>query len=228
MRKLQYLFMTLSALFLAVPAFAVSANPTQTTTGYGLMTLAVGVGMGSCRGTLRTGSGTRHRFGNRSPGPQPGSARRNSASAGHGPRLYRIAYALYHRHGLPQGQHLDNKFYPRQRAWLETPESKTGRPNLGGARFCFWGPNYDGILKAKTTPSAAKAERSLCHLRPEALTYQPCPDTRPKGFRSVTQLNRGRRSQALERAAIALGLTPTMSLTHCYHQGMKLIRKRGQ
>jgi F-type H+-transporting ATPase subunit c len=57
MRKLQYLFMTLSALFLAVPAFAASANPSQTTTGYGLMTLAVGVGMGLAAGLCGLGQG---------------------------------------------------------------------------------------------------------------------------------------------------------------------------
>ena len=56
MRKLQYLFMTLSALFLAAPAFA-QASPTQASTGYGLMTLAVGIGMGFAAGLCGLGQG---------------------------------------------------------------------------------------------------------------------------------------------------------------------------
>ena len=56
MRKLQYLFMTLSAMFLAVPAFAQS-SPTGTTTGYGLTAIAAGLGMGLAAGLCGLGQG---------------------------------------------------------------------------------------------------------------------------------------------------------------------------
>jgi F-type H+-transporting ATPase subunit c len=56
MRKLQYLFMTLSVLFLAVPAFA------QTTgegggSGHGLVAIAAGIGMGIASGLCGLGQG---------------------------------------------------------------------------------------------------------------------------------------------------------------------------
>jgi F-type H+-transporting ATPase subunit c len=57
MRKLQYMFMTLSALFLAVPAFAQASHPTQASTGYGLMALAAGLGMGLAAGLCGLGQG---------------------------------------------------------------------------------------------------------------------------------------------------------------------------
>ena len=48
MRKLQYLFMTLSVLFLAVPAFAQSES--GPTVGAGLIAIAAGLGMGIAAG----------------------------------------------------------------------------------------------------------------------------------------------------------------------------------
>ena len=55
MRKLQYLFMTLSVLFLAVPAFAqCEGGPTV---GAGLIAIAAGVGMGIAAGLCGLGQG---------------------------------------------------------------------------------------------------------------------------------------------------------------------------
>jgi F-type H+-transporting ATPase subunit c len=55
MRKLQYLFMTLSVLFLAVPAFAQSSG--GPTVGAGLIAIAAGVGMGIAAGLCGLGQG---------------------------------------------------------------------------------------------------------------------------------------------------------------------------
>ena len=55
MRKLQYLFMTLSVLFLAVPAFAQSES--GPTIGAGLIAIAAGVGMGIAAGLCGLGQG---------------------------------------------------------------------------------------------------------------------------------------------------------------------------
>ena len=42
MRKLQYLFMTLSVLFLATPAFAQATGDSQASVGHGLIAIAAG------------------------------------------------------------------------------------------------------------------------------------------------------------------------------------------
>ena len=57
MRKLQYLFMTLSALFMAVPAFAQSAAGGGASIGAGLTSIAAGVGMGLAAGLCGVGQG---------------------------------------------------------------------------------------------------------------------------------------------------------------------------
>jgi F-type H+-transporting ATPase subunit c len=54
MRKLQYLFMTLSVLFLAAPAFAQTGGAS---TGSGLAAIAAGVGMGIAAGLCGLGQG---------------------------------------------------------------------------------------------------------------------------------------------------------------------------
>lgn len=54
MRKLQYLFITLSALFLAAPAYAQSAGASS---GDGFKALAAGVGMGIAAGLCGIGQG---------------------------------------------------------------------------------------------------------------------------------------------------------------------------
>jgi F-type H+-transporting ATPase subunit c len=54
MRKLQYLFMTLSVLFLAAPAFAQTAGES---TGAGLASIAAGLGMGLAAGLCGLGQG---------------------------------------------------------------------------------------------------------------------------------------------------------------------------
>jgi F-type H+-transporting ATPase subunit c len=56
MRKLQYLFMTLSVLFMAVPAFAQTAGG-EATTGHGLVAIAAGLGMGIAAGLCGLGQG---------------------------------------------------------------------------------------------------------------------------------------------------------------------------
>ena len=72
MRKLQYLFMTLSALFLAAPVYAQSAA----TGDAGLKALAAGIGMGIAAGLCGIGQGAA--VGNssqavaRNPGARPG------------------------------------------------------------------------------------------------------------------------------------------------------------
>jgi F-type H+-transporting ATPase subunit c len=55
MRKLQYLFMTLSVLFLASPAFAQASG--QDSTGHGLVAIAAGLGMGLAAGLCGLGQG---------------------------------------------------------------------------------------------------------------------------------------------------------------------------
>jgi F-type H+-transporting ATPase subunit c len=55
MRKLQYLFMTLAVLFLAVPAFAQTSGGDGM--GTGLASLAAGVGMGLAAGLCGLGQG---------------------------------------------------------------------------------------------------------------------------------------------------------------------------
>ena len=55
MRKLQYLFMTLSVLFLAVPAFAQGTE--QASVGHGLIAIAAGLGMGLAAGLCGLGQG---------------------------------------------------------------------------------------------------------------------------------------------------------------------------
>ena len=55
MRKLQYLFMTLSVLFLATPAFAQATGADGT--GHGLVAIAAGVGMGLAAGLCGLGQG---------------------------------------------------------------------------------------------------------------------------------------------------------------------------
>jgi F-type H+-transporting ATPase subunit c len=57
MRKLQYLFMTLSALFLAVPAFAQTASEGKGGIGTGLTSIAAGLGMGLAAGLCGLGQG---------------------------------------------------------------------------------------------------------------------------------------------------------------------------
>jgi F-type H+-transporting ATPase subunit c len=57
MRKLQYLFMTLSALFLAVPAFAQTAGANAGGVGTGLTSIAAGLGMGLAAGLCGLGQG---------------------------------------------------------------------------------------------------------------------------------------------------------------------------
>jgi F-type H+-transporting ATPase subunit c len=54
MRKLQYLFMTLSVLFLAAPAFAQTGG---VSTGSGLAAIAAGLGMGIAAGLCGLGQG---------------------------------------------------------------------------------------------------------------------------------------------------------------------------
>ncbi len=56
MRKLQYVFMTLSVLFMASPVFAQSAGG-GVTTGHGLVALAAGLGMGLAAGLCGLGQG---------------------------------------------------------------------------------------------------------------------------------------------------------------------------
>jgi F-type H+-transporting ATPase subunit c len=53
MRKLQYLFMTLSVLFMAVPAFAQTSG--EASTGHGLVAIAAGLGMGLAAGLCGLG-----------------------------------------------------------------------------------------------------------------------------------------------------------------------------
>jgi F-type H+-transporting ATPase subunit c len=55
MRKLQYLFMTLSVLFMAVPAFAQTGDAAGT--GHGLVAIAAGLGMGIAAGLCGLGQG---------------------------------------------------------------------------------------------------------------------------------------------------------------------------
>ncbi len=55
MRKLQYLFMTLSVLFLATPAFAQTSGGDGT--GHGLVAIAAGLGMGLAAGLCGLGQG---------------------------------------------------------------------------------------------------------------------------------------------------------------------------
>lgn len=55
MRKLQYLFMTLSVLFLATPAFAQTAGGPSV--GAGLTAIAAAVGMGIAAGLCGVGQG---------------------------------------------------------------------------------------------------------------------------------------------------------------------------
>src|SRR5438105_12804257 len=55
MRKLQYLFMTLSVLFLATPAFAQATGGDGT--GHGLVAIAAGIGMGLAAGLCGLGQG---------------------------------------------------------------------------------------------------------------------------------------------------------------------------
>jgi F-type H+-transporting ATPase subunit c len=55
MRKLQYLFMTLSALFLAAPAFAQTAG--GGTTAASLIPIGAGIGMGIASGLCGIGQG---------------------------------------------------------------------------------------------------------------------------------------------------------------------------
>jgi F-type H+-transporting ATPase subunit c len=57
MRKLQYLFMTLSALFLAVPAIAQTAGASAGGVGTGLTSIAAGLGMGLAAGHCGLGQG---------------------------------------------------------------------------------------------------------------------------------------------------------------------------
>ena len=56
MRKLQYLFMTLSVLFMAVPAFAQETGGNGGM-GHGLRALAAGLGMGIAAGLCGLGQG---------------------------------------------------------------------------------------------------------------------------------------------------------------------------
>jgi F-type H+-transporting ATPase subunit c len=55
MRKLQYLFMTLSVLFMAVPAFAQTS--VGESAGAGLTSIAAGLGMGLAAGLCGLGQG---------------------------------------------------------------------------------------------------------------------------------------------------------------------------
>jgi F-type H+-transporting ATPase subunit c len=55
MRKLQYLFMTLSVLFLATPAFAQTTG--ERGVGAGLTSIAAGLGMGLAAGLCGLGQG---------------------------------------------------------------------------------------------------------------------------------------------------------------------------
>ena len=56
MRKLQYVFMTLSVLFMAVPAFAQTSG-SEASTGHGLVAIAAGLGMGIAAGLCGLGQG---------------------------------------------------------------------------------------------------------------------------------------------------------------------------
>jgi F-type H+-transporting ATPase subunit c len=57
MRKLQYMFMTLAALFMAVPAFAQNAGQSSNGLAVGLTSIAAGIGMGLAAGLCGLGQG---------------------------------------------------------------------------------------------------------------------------------------------------------------------------
>ncbi len=101
MRKLQYLFMTLSVLFLATPAFAQASGDGGT--GAWTRRHRSRSWDGDRGRALRPRSGPGNRFGNRSAGPQSWSARRHFAAAH--PRLgvYGVALPLHAGHYFPQG-----------------------------------------------------------------------------------------------------------------------------
>jgi len=84
MRKLQYLFMTLSVLFLAVPAFAQGTEQASVGTDSSPSRLDW---YGACRRALRPGPGPGNRLCYRSSRPQPWSAGRHPAVAHPGPRF---------------------------------------------------------------------------------------------------------------------------------------------
>jgi F-type H+-transporting ATPase subunit c len=75
MRKLQYLFMILSALFLTAPVYAQAAGG-NTGMGLGLSSLAAGVGMGLAAGLCGLGQGRATASATealaRNPGARPG------------------------------------------------------------------------------------------------------------------------------------------------------------
>ena len=63
MKQLQYLFMTLSVLMLAAPAFAQTGSTGGTTS---LVPIGAGIGMAHCLGPLRPRPGQGDRLGDRS------------------------------------------------------------------------------------------------------------------------------------------------------------------
>lgn len=76
MRKLQYLFMVLSALFLAAPAYAQTAATGNAGLGVGLSSIAAGLGMGLAAGLCGLGQGRATASATealaRNPGARPG------------------------------------------------------------------------------------------------------------------------------------------------------------
>ncbi len=76
MRKLQYLFMVLSALFLAAPAYAQATGAGNGSLGVGLSSIAAGLGMGLAAGLCGLGQGRATASATealaRNPGARPG------------------------------------------------------------------------------------------------------------------------------------------------------------
>jgi F-type H+-transporting ATPase subunit c len=109
MRKLQYLFMTLSALFMAVPAFAQTPGGEAGGPGHGLTAIAAGLGMGIAAG-----------YG--SAGPQSWSARRHPATAHPRPGVYGVTLPLHAGHHFRQGSILIKAGNPASRRDQVTPD----------------------------------------------------------------------------------------------------------
>ena len=100
MRKLQYLFMTLSVLFLAAPAFAQTG---EASTGAGLTAIAAGIGMGIAAGLCGLGQGRATASGNRGGGTQPRSSSGYPAAAGTWPGVYGVTLAVHLRDHFLEG-----------------------------------------------------------------------------------------------------------------------------
>ena len=159
MRKLQYLFMTLSVLFLAVPAFAQSEG--GPTVGIRTYRYCGGCRHGHCGRALRSRSGAGNCFGNRGAGSQSWSAGRHPATAHPRPGVYGVTLPVHAGHYFPQGS-------------LEQFDPQQKRSGMVPDLFCIWATEFKGFKCKWVAQVSILRPGFSAHSRPRFSRWMKC------------------------------------------------------